>query len=504
MRTCVMRKRSSKNRARYADLYDFASIAFCTLDKSTRIIDINFAGATLLARARVRLTGQPFAAFLPAAERDGFRLHVARVCERGTALTADIRIGADVTRLFQMASTSMRGIGGEIIGCRTAFTDVTSRKAADDMLRASIKMREHLLSVVSQELRSPLDAVVASVERLLAQGPVDESADARQHLEVIGRASTRMRRLVELSSIDASGLGMNTTPQQAAHLVQLVAEQVAPLAADKQISIDVRVELEDGAVICDKQRVLQVLLNLASNAVKFTAKTGELRFGVALQGDRIAFSVSDNGIGMTKDQLERMFDPYWRAETSKLEGAGIGLSVAKSIVELHSGSIWAVSRPSIGTTVTFTLPLALPKSVVEASLAAVMKPVRPQADRRLTLLVVDDEVEARDGLVELLQRRNFDIVTANDGREALSVLGLRPVDLVLLDLAMPNMDGWHFLAQRPARLVKIPVLLISGGHVDPAGLAQVPGLVGQVPKPISLSTLLAAIGRVTQSMAVID
>ncbi|MCP3138337.1 ATP-binding protein [Pyxidicoccus xibeiensis] len=243
------------------------------------------------------------------------------------------------------------------------------------------RSREETLAIVSHDLRAPLSSISAATELLQRSlGQDERDASRRKHADAILRSVGRMNRLVgdllDLASIDAGSLSLEPRPHAAEALVQEVREAFEAQAAEKGISL--RLEVSPGLppVPCDKERILQVLGNLLSNALKFTPPGGSVRVRVMSEpgtGD-VRFSVTDTGPGIPPEARPHIFDRYWHAAQKRREGHGLGLSIAKGIVEGHGGRIQLERLPGAGSTFSFSLPLT---QQAKAALSAVPSAHRP-------------------------------------------------------------------------------------------------------------------------------
>jgi PAS domain S-box-containing protein len=235
-----------------------------------------------------------------------------------------------------------------------------AERVARERAEAASRMREDLVAIVSHDLRNPLSAITMSTTLLRAALPVDSRAT--KLLETIARSSERMKRLIsdllDMASIDAGRLAVDPQPQAAGVLLQEVVEMLQPLASDKSLRLEAS-EITPGlAARADRERIVQVLSNLVGNAIKFTREGGSIVLSACRDGDAMRFSVSDTGQGISAEQMHHLFDRYWQAKRDGRLGIGLGLSIAKGIVEAHGGRIWAESSAGQGTTFHFTLPAA--------------------------------------------------------------------------------------------------------------------------------------------------
>jgi signal transduction histidine kinase len=215
------------------------------------------------------------------------------------------------------------------------------------------RAREEILSVVSHDLRNPLDAIMMGATALLGtgSGPRQRSISERIH-----RQAARMARLIEdlvdFAGIEAGQLALRREAHPPDEMVAAVSDLFEPLAEERGLRFAVEVPSGVPAIDCDSDRVVQVLSNLVSNALKVTPRGGTIAVGV--RPDRV-FYVRDTGPGIAPDELPKLFERYWRGKSSHYKGAGLGLSIARGIVAAHGGKIWAESEPGVGSTFLFSL-----------------------------------------------------------------------------------------------------------------------------------------------------
>ena len=229
--------------------------------------------------------------------------------------------------------------------------------------RQASRARDDTLSAISHDLRNGLNTVLTAASLLLRSLPQDgDGRRDRRHVEAIRRSAERMNRLIadllDVASIEAGRLFVEPRKE----LVQTIVSEAAAAAQQPAVEKSLRLEAQINAApidaVCDKERVLQVLGNLLGNAIKFTPEGGTVRIGAEALGDEVLFTVRDTGIGISPKQLPHVFDRFWQATPKTRLGSGLGLTIAKGVVEALGGRIWAESRPGEGTTFFFTLPLA--------------------------------------------------------------------------------------------------------------------------------------------------
>jgi PAS domain S-box-containing protein len=224
----------------------------------------------------------------------------------------------------------------------------------------AVRVREDLLAIVSHDLRNPLGVVLASSSLLLKSSlPPEKEERARRQIEAIQRAANRMNRLIrdllDFASIQEGRLSVNLHPHDAAVIVGEVLEALEPLAAPKALRLvhDTGAELR---VSCDHDRVVQLFSNVVGNAIKFTPEGGTITVRATRQGGDVRFAVVDTGPGISAEERPHVFDRYYQARRKNRDGIGLGLSIARGIVEAHGGRIWVESEEGKGSTFFFTLP----------------------------------------------------------------------------------------------------------------------------------------------------
>lgn len=247
-------------------------------------------------------------------------------------------------------------------------TDVTDLKHAEHAALEATRAREELLAVVSHDLKTPLQVIALTAERLRRFAPgADLAAQASGAATSILRASTRMNRLLEdlldLERIEHDRLELERGRHDATSLALDAVELLEPVAAERKVTLRVDADPVTGVeVSCDRERVRQVFANLLGNAIKFSPEGGEITIRAEHHGETVRFVVIDGGPGIAGDELERIFERYWQAKDDDRArartGLGLGLAIAKGIVDAHGGEIWAESDPGRGSAFSFTLPVA--------------------------------------------------------------------------------------------------------------------------------------------------
>ncbi len=393
---------------------------------------------------------------------------------------------------------------------------VRAKDAAEDANRA----KSMFLAKMSHELRTPLNAIIGYSEMLQ-----EESADIGQEsfipdLERIRGAGKHLLGLIndilDLSRIEAGKMTLYVETFDVADLVRDAASTVQPLIQKGANRLELDIGDALGTMNSDITKVRQCLFNLLSNASKFTANGTiglRVRREVRSGGDGLSFVVSDTGIGITPDQLGRLFQPFSQADASttrKYGGTGLGLALTRRFCEMLGGEVSVTSEPGQGSSFTLHLPADAPvtepapaadaapapadAAAPPASVPRVVGPP-PPADGRSTILVVDDELSAREIIKRHLTREGFDVVTASSGEEALELARqLRP-SAVTLDVMMPGMDGWAVLTalKKDPVLRDIPVLMCT--MLDDRHMGLSLGAADFLDKPVDRQRLAAMLHR---------
>jgi PAS domain S-box-containing protein len=245
------------------------------------------------------------------------------------------------------------------IAQRAALAADNARLYAES--QKAVRAREHVLAIVSHDFRNAL-GVIGTSARLLSVATTDEEQRKRR-LQTLVRVSSRMTRLVQdlldVSKLQAGHtLSVNATEQEVKPIVQEACDSYRALVDEKFIGLECTTTESLPTVLADRDRILQVLTNLVGNAAKFTPEGGTVTVSAKASGDEVQFCVSDTGPGIRAEEVAHVFDRFWQATRTASLGTGLGLPIAKGIVEAHGGRIWVESQPGIGTTFYFTVPTA--------------------------------------------------------------------------------------------------------------------------------------------------
>jgi signal transduction histidine kinase len=267
--------------------------------------------------------------------------------------------------MFLGSSTPSRTYGQVDLRLFEALADRAAMAIENARLyRASVlasQLRDQVLGIVAHDLRSPLSNILMQTSALKRQGPEPERRSLKP-VEVIHRAAWRMNRLIQdlldVALVEAGQMTIEQSRISAGELVVEAVDMQRPLASS--LSLELRVDLQGDvpAVWGDRDRLLQVFENLIGNAIKFTEAGGHITVGAASRDHEVVLWVADTGCGIAAENLPRVFDRFWQATKAGHQGAGLGLPIAKGIVEAHGGRIWVESTVTSGSTFLFTIPKA--------------------------------------------------------------------------------------------------------------------------------------------------
>jgi PAS domain S-box-containing protein len=402
------------------------------------------------------------------------------------------------TRWVAERAFTVRDTRDRIYRLAGIVNDISERKANEMMLRDADRRKDEFLAMLAHELRNPLAPIRNAIE-LLDPSRAPAPQDFETMRAVIGRQVRHLSRLVDdLLDVARITQGKITLRQENVSLaaaIEAAIETVAP-ALDKKAHT-LKTEMPDDSlyVIGDGVRIAQVLGNILSNAVKYTPQGGEILIDVRESDEVVQIAVRDNGVGMSAETIPVIFELFVQSQNS-LErsegGLGIGLPLARTLVELHGGQLEAFSGgPGHGSEFIVSLPLARAVQIAEpapaaAAAAAVVAPRDPGP--ALRLLLVDDSVDAATLLAMVLEADGYDVRVAHEGKQALEVAAQFEPEIVLLDLGLPGMDGFQ-LAREMRKLVHtanaLLVAVTGYGQAADRLRSQEAGFDHHLVKPVS-------------------
>lgn len=498
--------------------------AILMLDRAGNITAWNTGAARMFGWTEAEIIGQPGATIFNVADREAGvpEREIRSALQKGHALDERWHVRKNGTALWVSGVLSVaRDDANRVQGFVKIMRDNTDRKEAEDRLyaathaadeaklkaEAASRAKDDFISMVSHELRTPLHTMRLWMRLLRNEStPEKERAEGKRILErAIDAQQQLIDDLLDISRISAGKLRLDKRLTRLADAIAAAVEAVRPVSERKKVQIVYRASPEIGVVRADPDRMQQVVWNLLSNAVKFTPSGGEVRVDVDREGDAVLIKVADTGIGIEKDLLPHIFDRFLQGESGTARqhtGLGLGLAIAKQLVELHGGSISATSDGS-GKGARFVVHLPLKAEIMGADLPEFSRATDKVALASLRVLLVEDESTAREAARRLLEdtgARVQAVESAAAAREAYSLV--RP-DIIISDIGMPGEDGYALMQQIRSLEVKhgisrVPALALTAfARAEDRERAMEAGYDAHLPKPVDPEHLLQQIAHLT-------
>ena len=500
-----------KSEGKFRDLFDHAPVGYFEIDAAGRITNVNQTDLEMLGYTAEEMIGQPVWKFNVEGETlsEQVMAKLSGTLPPCKELERTYRRKDGTTLPVLITDRLIVDNKKQITGIRATIQDITERKRIEKELQkakeaaeAANRAKSEFLANMSHEIRTPMNAITGLSHLALK---TDLTAKQRDYMDKIVSSSHSLLGLLndilDLSKIEAGKLEIEKTNFHLDEVLNNVDTLVSQKVGEKGLEIHFRTPPDvPQKLVGDPLRLGQVLLNLVANAVKFT-ETGEIVVSTELvvrEGEqvRLRFSVKDTGIGMSKEEQARLFQPFTQADgsmTRKYGGTGLGLAISKQLVECMGGEISMESNPGVGSTFTFAVPFGCRPE------AETRKRRLPVSTLGLKVLVVDDSPTAQDIMKSMLTSMSLDVTVVSSGKAALKALEDREnfYDLVLLDWEMPDMDGFETARQIKTRLFshKAPKIFLATayGRDELMHRAEVLGLDAFLIKPISESLLFNTI-----------
>ena len=409
---------------------------------------------------------------------------------RGEEVTLSVPDGRNVTTLVN--ATPIQVAEGAVESLVVTLQDLAPLEELE-------RMRADFLTMVSHELRTPLISIKGSTATVLGASPAPDSAELLQFFRVIDQQADRMRGLIgdllDHGRIVTGTLSVSSEPSDLATLVERARNTFPSSGARPALSIDLPEDLP--AVLADRARIVQVLHNLLSNAVRNSPESSPIRISAERDGVYVAISVTDRGRGVSVDQLPHLFRKHagqvGREGDRGSGGYGLGLAICRGLVEAHGGRIRAESDGlGRGTRFTFTVPVAEEPATLSGPRPGRFRPSRKRPERTC-ILVVDDDPEMLRFVRGGLNEAGYATIVTGDPEEVPDLVRMHKPGLILLDLLLPGTDGIEMLERFP-ELGDRPVIFISAyGRDETIVRALDAGATDYIVKPFSPSELTARV-----------
>ncbi len=355
-----------ESRARYAQLYDLAPVAYCTFDRSGVLLELNSTAARLFGGDRQQLLGKPLLVCATLDDQRRLGEHVAHCCRLRQSCQTEI--GLTVTGrprvVVQIDSVPAFDATGAASGCRSTLTDITERKTVEEALRAALRVRENFLAAVSHDLRNPLNTIFMATELLMGTQPaVERRTVGRRQCRAILTAAERMRRLVsdllDLSSMEAGHLSVRREHNELRELLRTATDLVLPLAQEEEKTAR---EVRRGRRAAAGRLRWRAHHSSGEQSPRQRGqgypRGGDIVVQARRLADRARFTIRNSGPGVSAESRAHIFHADWQANRGGM-GKALGLSIAQGLVELHDGKIWLQEAgPAEGDSFVVELPLA--------------------------------------------------------------------------------------------------------------------------------------------------
>ena len=451
------------------------------------------------------------------------RLHETPAAWLLLAVTVGLLGAAGVRWRLENLRTRARELSA-LVSTRTAALERNQWQLAttNTQLAELSAARSRLFANLSHEFRTPLTLIIGPLSALLEGRHGNLSTGARAQSELMMRNADRLlgliNRILDLSRAEQGGLILDARPQELVAFTRDLVHGFAPLAEQRKQHLLFEHEVPTLTVSFDAELLEKALLNLLSNALKFTARGGSVTVAIRATEQHAVIRVEDTGVGVLPEELPRLFERFYQGQTSLMPeqgGSGIGLSLARELVVLHGGTISVQSVLGDGSVFTVQLPLVANGAALPASASEVAAPVPaglrqsgitpPQAlaDDQTTVLVVDDHEDMQAYVRSILAPR-YRVLVASDGRSALALCTAELPDLIITDVMMPGMDGLAFSRALKADVMTeaVPVLMLSARAAAPDQIAGLEtGADAYLVKPFDAGVLRACVNNLLEQRA---
>ncbi|MCG8352992.1 MAG: response regulator [Chloroflexales bacterium] len=402
-------------------------------------------------------------------------------------------------RLLQCFTAPVVGHDEQYLGRILIFRDITREREVE-------RMKNDFISIVSHELRTPLTSIRGSLQLVLGRKSMETKPQSLtlppRSLELLNVSLSNTERLIRLindildiSKIEQGRIQLQPDTLDPANVCQAACNEVAAFATTRGITVQIETPEELPSICADRDRTVQILINLISNAIKFSESGQQVLLSAQPFDKFVRFSVRDWGRGIAPEDQQRIFQKFQQLDSSTTRnagGTGLGLAICKALVEEHGGRIWLEDAMPHGTVFHFTLPLA----VDHADQADIPR----QLKRQTLVLVVDDDPHVRPLLARLLEKHGFHVASAANGVEALEFVRRKQPDLILLDIKMPDIDGFEVLRRlkHMNHIHPIPVVILTAndlGEITRTRALRLGAFV-YLEKPIASEHLISTIEQV--------
>jgi len=412
-------------------------------------------------------------------------------------------------RWFLLRAVALLDAGGDVLSWMGTCTEIHDQKQLQQELLRTAEMKDEFLTTVSHELRTPLNAILGWSRMLNSGGATgDKGKKALESIERNAVAQTRLvDDLLDISRIISGKMRLDAITVSPIDAIEAAIDAVRPTAVAKGVEFRSTIERELGMVLADPWRIQQVVWNLVGNAVKFTPRDGSVNVHAARVNNQLEIVVSDTGSGINREFLPQLFTRFSQEDGSIRRnhgGLGLGLAIAKRLVELHGGDLKGDSAgEGQGATFTVTLPLAAPLATPSLPSPAQDRAM-PDGQARLIglrLLLVEDDHDSIEVVTAILSDAGIVVTGVSNAERALALLETTTFDVLISDIGLPGMDGHAFMraVRRRPELERLPAAALTAyAYVEDRRRALEAGFQVHLRKPFDQQELFAAVGELVE------
>jgi PAS domain S-box-containing protein len=495
---------------KYTELYDFAPTGYFTLTENSDIIELNLTGAALLGKERSKLQGCNFELFVTKESKSVFNNFIENVFN-GTEPTKSCEIKLTVNKELHY-DILLKGFANESKNhCFVSATDITQRKQMElelieekERAEENDRLKTAFLQNMSHEIRTPMNAIKGFSSLLVTNH--NNPAKLQKFSQIIDQRSDDLLNIID-DILDIARIESGQLPvhEEECDLFELFDELTTQFVEFQdrlnknhiQLRLQVYCNPEGTVIITDRGKLKQILVNLLTNAFKFTNE-GKIEGSCKIVNNKLMFYISDTGIGIPKHKQKAVFDRFTQlqhTENRAIGGTGLGLSIVNGLVQLLGGNVMLESEPGQGSEFSFEIPYKLKSAKTRIIEKATAKNTLFDFTNK-TILIVEDEIYNEEYLKEILFETGINILSATTGKNAIDIASNHSIDLVLLDFKLPDMDGYQVFHE--IRKVKPNLKFIAqtayAADTDKRKVLD-SGVNDYISKPIDSALLLSIISK---------
>lgn len=500
------------------DLYNNAPCGYHSLDSDGKYIRVNETELQWLGYSREEMLGRAFLDFVAPASRSVFLTNYPVFKQQGWIKDLEFDMVCKDGSILPvlLSASAVTDEQGHYLHSRSTVMDMRDRKQAEEQVRLSAerislanaelsraaRLKDEFLAGMSHELRTPLNAILGMSEVLLEEVYGHLTSDQNHAVALIQRSGEHLLSLIndilDLAKVESGKMDLNIKSIAITHLCETSLSFIRQQAYQKHIHLHCQIDQTLGEIELDERRMGQVLINLLSNAVKFTPEGGRVQLLVCPNPERetIEFSITDTGIGIAPEQMDKLFQPFVQLDSSlsrRYSGTGLGLALVRRIVELHGGSVTLTSEVDQGSCFTVILPW---RPLTLSPTTLILSPLRESQSLSIQrVLIVEDSESAANQISRYLKELGATTVVYSLGQGVVDLALQTMPDVIILDILLPDLPGWNVLRELKAHPItgNIPVLIIS--VVDDRARGLTLGAADYLLKPITRVQLQQALNR---------